>query len=443
MVVPPIVLAIGAYVWMVKHTPPLQKQAESELARMLETITVPRLDVRPKVSGFGTAKYARSWRAVTQVEGRINRIHPELRPGSMIQSGEILLEIDDSDYRSQVAELDAAIEQHDAEIQRLEQSVQNDEKNLALENEALTIMQGEYDRVQSLFSQNAGSRSDVDAKRRELLSQQKAVQVLENNISLVAPQIKALQAAKRQSAAQIDQAKRDIERTKITAPFRMRMGGVQLEAGQFVGVGETIFMGYSDAEVEVEAQLPLHDIHRLFVSQSDGIPPKPEFDNEDFRRAFSFDALVKVAGLESSVTYPARFLRVREIVDAQTKMVGFVVGVENVLPHDQKVPTPPLLEGAFCDVEVFGKTLANRTVIPRSAIRNGSVYLVDDQKRLAKREVILMFTQDDYAVVESGLDGGETLVIANPSPAIIGMLVDPIESLEATKNLVSSVQPAN
>ena len=440
LVVPPIAMAIFAYMWMVKHTPPLQKQTEQEVARVLGTIVVPKTNVRPKVSGFGTAKYARSWRAATQVEGEINSIHAELRPGTMIQAGEVLLTIDDSDYRSQVEELNAAIDQHDAEIQQLRQSILNDEKNLKLENEMLAVLEREYDREEKLLDQRAGSRAEVDTKRREMLSQQKAVQDLRNSIAMVDPQISALEAAKHQSAAQIEQAKRNIERTKIIAPFRMRIGEVQLEVGQFVGIGEILFTGFSESEVEIEVQLPLQNIHRLFVSQTNGLPPTKEIDRAEFRKTFSFDATVTVAGLSSSVTYPGKFLRVREIVDAQTKMVGFVVGVINKPPVQQKIAQPPLLEGAFCDVDVFGKSLADQVVIPRSAIRNGSVYLVDAENRLATKKVELMFTQDEYAVVASGLEGGESLVIANPSPAIIGMLVEPLESAEATEMLLNSIE---
>ena len=440
LVVPPIVLAIFAYLWMVKHTPPLQKQTEQEVARVLETIIVPKTNVRPKVSGFGTAKYARSWRAATQVEGEINSIHSELRPGSRIRAGEVLLTIDDSDYQSQVNELNAAIEQHDAEIEQLRQSIINDEKNLKLENEMFAVLEREYDREQKLLDQRAGSRAEVDTKRREMLSQQKAVQDLRNSIAMVDPQISALEAAKHQSAAQIEQAKRNIERTKIIAPFGMRIGEVQLEVGQFVGIGEILFTGFSESDVEIEVQLPLQNIHRLFVSQTNGLPPKKEFNRAEFHKTFSFDATVTVAGLNSSVTYPGKFLRVREVVDAQTKMVGFVVGVKNNPPMKQKVAQPPLLEGAFCDVDVFGKPLSAQVVIPRSAIRNGSVYLVDSEKRLATKKVELIFTQDEYAVVASGLKGGESLVIANPSPAIIGMLVEPLESAEATAMLAASIE---
>ena len=119
--------------------------------------------------------------------------------------------------------------------------------------------------------------------------------------------------------------------------------------------------------------------------------------------------------------------------------LGFVVGVENVVPSQQERPQPPLLEGAFCDVDIFGTPLPDQVVIPRRAIRNGTVYLVDQENRLSKRAIEVTFTQDDYAVIASGLEGSETLVVANPSPAIIGMLVDPIEADGEVDKLVESV----
>ncbi|QDV83595.1 efflux RND transporter periplasmic adaptor subunit [Planctomycetes bacterium TBK1r] len=439
LILPPIILAIVAYVWLVQHSPPLSMQPQDEASRLLETITVPRMEVRPMVSGFGTAKYARSWRAVTQVEGRIEQIHPSLRPGSRIRADEILLKIDDSDYLSRVEELDAAIDQQNAEIEQLEQSIQNDRESLALEEEVLQVLQREFDREQTLLTRQAGSGASIDAKRRELLAQIKAVQDLKNSTALITPQIEALKAAVRQSEAQKQQALRDIERTTIIAPFDMRVGEVQLEIGQFVGVAEELFIGYSGAEMEVEVQLPLQDIHRLFVSEIGDAVPQEKLTPETLRAMFQFEALVNVAGTESTESYRGRFLRVREIVDAQTKMVGFVVGVENVVPSQQKRPQPPLLEGAFCDVDIFGTPLPDRVVIPRRAIRNGTVFLIDEENRLSKRAIEVTFTQDDYAVIASGLEGSETLVVANPSPAIIGMLVDPIEADGEVDQLIESV----
>ncbi|MCM2370441.1 efflux RND transporter periplasmic adaptor subunit [Aporhodopirellula aestuarii] len=379
----------------------------------------------------------------SKAEGRIKKIHPDLSAGSRIQADEVLLEIDDSDYQSRVEELDAAIDQQNAEIEQLEQSIANNEKKLALENQMLEILQREFDREQTLLSRRAGSNASIDEKRRELLTQEKAVQELKNSIALITPQIKAIRAAARQSEVQKDQALRDIERTKIAALFDMRVGSVQLEVGQYVGVGEELFVAYSGTEMEVEVQLPLQVIHRLFVSVVGDFEARQNLTPESFREMFQFEAIVNVAGTESTESYRGRFLRVREVVDSQTKMVGFVVGVDNVLPPQQERPQPPLLEGAFCDVDIFGEPLPNQVVIPRRTIHSNSVYLVDEENRLAKQSIQVQLTQDDYAVVASGLEGGETLVIANPSPAIIGMLVTPIQSEEETEKLATSVNRAD
>ena len=437
LVLPPIVLAILAYMWMVKHTPPLSTHQEQEASRSLETITVPRVSVRPVVSGFGTAKYSRSWRAVTEVQGRIKKIHDDLRPGTRILADEVLLEIDDSDYRSRVKELDATIDQQQAQIEQLEQTVENDKMKLVVESEMLGILKREFKRQETLVAQRAEAKSTTDEKEREYLAQVEAMQNLKNDIALVAPQIKGLRASMRQSEVQKEQALRDIERTEIKAPFNMRVGNVQLEIGQFVSAGEELFIGYSGSQVEVEVQLPLQDIHRLLISQVGDEETRKKLTPATFKDMFKFEALVKVAGTEP---YRGKFLRVREVVDAQTKMVGFVVGVKNTRPSEQKRPQPPLLEGAFCDVDIYGDSIPDQVVIPRRAIRNGSVYIVDEKGRLDKRNVKVKFTQEDYAVVTSGLNGGEDLVIANPSPAIIGMLVDSVPAKDEVDRLVASVE---
>ena len=437
LILPPIVLAVLVYGWLVKHPPALSTHQEQEASKSLETFSVPRLNVRPVVSGFGTAKYSRSWRAVTQVQGRIKAIHEDLRPGTRILADEVLLEIDDSDYRSRVEELDASIDQQKAEIEQFEQSVKNDEKKLVVENEMLGVLKREYQRQNTLVARQAEAKSTTDEKEREYLAQVEAIQNLKNSIAMVAPQIKGMQAAIRQSELQKEQALRDIERAKIIAPFNMRMGNVQLEIGQFVAAGEELFIGYGGSQVEVEVQLPLQDIHRLLISQVGDTEARKKLTPATFKDLFKFEALVNVTGVDP---YHGKFLRVREVVDSQTKMVGFVVGVKNTPPSEQESPQPPLLEGAFCDVDIYGDSLSDQVVIPRRAIRNGSVYIVDEKSRLATRKVEVAFTQDDYAVVASGLDGGEQLVIANPSPAIIGMLVDPVPAQDEADSLIASIE---
>lgn len=89
LIVPPILLAIGALIYLTQTRPPPKVKTESESARALSVILAPVFEIEPRVIGFGTAEYARKWRPVAQVAGRIQEVHPELRPGAIISAGDI------------------------------------------------------------------------------------------------------------------------------------------------------------------------------------------------------------------------------------------------------------------------------------------------------------------------------------------------------------------
>ena len=62
--------------------------------------------------------------------------------------------------------------------------------------------------------------------------------------------------------------------------------------------------------------------------------------------------------------------------------------------------------------------------MPRSAIYDGGVYVLDADSRLRRRDIAVQFVQGSFAVISSGLKGGESLVVSDPTPAVDGMLVD-------------------
>jgi len=80
----------------------------------------------------------------------------------------------------------------------------------------------------------------------------------------------------------------------------------------------------------------------------------------------------------------------------------------------------------YCEMALQAPPRPDTVVLPRSAAWNGCVYLVDTNGRLRKKAVQVAFAQDDLVVLESGLDGGETVIVSDPTPAIEGMKVDPV-----------------
>ncbi|MBN2060851.1 MAG: efflux transporter periplasmic adaptor subunit, partial [Deltaproteobacteria bacterium] len=86
---------------------------------------------------------------------------------------------------------------------------------------------------------------------------------------------------------------------------------------------------------------------------------------------------------------------------------------------------PPLISGMFCRVELHGPARTGSIVLPRSAIQNSDVFIIDHETRLRKKHVVVDFTQAEFAVIKSGLSGGEMVVVSDASPAIIGMKILP------------------
>lgn len=440
LIVPPVILAIGATIYLTQARQPPKVKTESESARALSVIAAPAFEIEPRVVGFGTAAYAKKWRAVAQVAGRIQEVHHELRPGAIISAGDVLLKIDDADYRSAAAELTASMEEKEAEIAQLEQTRSNYDKTLALERSALSLFEREVKRYESLLASRTESQATIDSSRRSLIAQEKVVQDLENSKSLIDPQIQVLKAVVRQAAAQLEKAKRDVERTVIRAPFTMRIGEVDLELDQFVATNETLFEGFSDSEIEIEVQVSTGDMPRLLaIPPADHRPPE-ELTMDMMRKVFRVSPTVEISGGKSTVVYEGRFLRIREVVDSQTRQVGVVIGVTYEPKLIAGRPRPPVLDGSFCKVTLRGETIGERVVVPRVSLHGENVYVVDKYSRLAKRKVEVEFFQEDVAVLASGLSPAEQVIIADPTPAVEGSLIEPVEDNEIMDLLKNAVQ---
>jgi hypothetical protein len=79
---------------------------------------------------------------------------------------------------------------------------------------------------------------------------------------------------------------------------------------------------------------------------------------------------------------------------------------------------PPLLVGTFVTAKLKGKTLDNVFKVPRSALLQGSkVAVVDDMQRLQINSVNVVFSDEDYYYVSTGLkEDAEVIVSAIGTP---------------------------
>ncbi|PNY35256.1 hypothetical protein C2E31_19120 [Rhodopirellula baltica] len=270
LLLPPIVLGVVGVVVFAQFRKELPRSEPAEQSKSLPVIRVRRQAVVPVVSGYGTATAARRWNAVSEVQGRIVEIHPQLESGNTVAANELLIRIDDTDTQLLLVQRQADLASARAQLQELQAEYESDLRLLPFARKQLELASREEQRALELQRRNATSLSEVDQLTSGRLVQEQTLHNLQTAISLYPSQMGAAQAAIALAQAQVREAERDIERTRIVAPFDGMLSGVDLEVGQFIGVNQSLFELFDDQRIEVTAQYSLEQLGKLLPSLSRG-----------------------------------------------------------------------------------------------------------------------------------------------------------------------------
>jgi hypothetical protein len=155
------------------------------------------------------------------------------------------------------------------------------------------------------------------------------------------------------------------------------------------------------------------------------------------REAFKLSAVVRVRGPGIEAEWDARFVRIREQLEPVTRTVQFVVAVDEPYQRVKPGVRPPLVRGAYCEVELRAPPLAPHVVVPRASVFDGGVYVLDEESRLRRQEIKPLFEQSDFVCVERGLEAGLRLVVSDPRPAIEGQLVSAHPADDVRQELIA------
>ncbi len=124
----------------------------------------------------------------------------------------------------------------------------------------------------------------------------------------------------------------------------------------------------------------------------------------------------------SESTFQGQVTLINPRIDVQTGTVRVTVEV-----YDESLRLKP---GMFVQVRIAVGQKENVLVIPRKAIlyrQNKTYAFVVDGGRASQREIVLGLTEEDFAEVASGLEGGETIVSVGVENLKDGQRVDVLQ----------------
>jgi len=327
----------------------------SESARSTQAEAVPvvlatsRLETVPReLHALGTVEALSTVEVISQVTGVVRAAH--FREGEMVRRGQLLFSVDTRPYQS-----------------------------------SLSVARAESERNRALFEQ-----AEEEAKRqRQLfdsgLSTEKELRAALANQA-------ALSAMVARNRAEIESAALNVEYTQIRAPIEGRTGSLLVVPGNIVKANE------AKPLVVLRSLVPIRV--RFAVPE--------EFLGE--LRKKSAGASLEVEARGRGVKDPlsrGRLELIENSVDRATGTIGLRAEFPN-LEHE-------LWPGQAVDVRLVLELTPNQLVIPEASVQSGQdgsfVFVVDTEGRARQKKVAVERTVGGAAVIGSGLNPGERVVV--------------------------------
>lgn len=383
ILVPILILALGFGAWKWLGEPIPEPVPEHHERQKLETtkLELQRTRFAVILETQGTVRAHHTTTLTAQVAGTVQTISPMFEDGAFFNEGDVLLELNPADLKaleiaseSRLARAEAALAQEEA---RAKQAKLNwDDIGYSEEPSALVL------RV---------------------------------------PQLKEATANVTAAQADLDQARRNLERAKIRAPFDGRVKMRQVGLGQ--AVGGTTPLGEIFATDYAEVRLPLSATQIAFAK----LPTRED------------DAPVKVTltdalrSADNPHTWQANIVRTEGTLDEASRELFTIARIDD--PFGLVSGNPELRIGQPVRAAVDGVVLEDVFVLPRSALRGvNRVYLIERPDQTIQRtDVTPVWSTPDALVVKDGLKEGDWLATSRMPYAPNGAEVKIVEEIEAAE----------
>ena len=251
-----LILATVVLIWIfgvLKPTPP-ESQAE-ERTWPIRTETLESAARAPQLRLLGRVETPFQSTLTSAVTADVKAI-PVLE-GSPVRTGDVMVQLDPSEVELSVAQRQADV----AELQAQRASELNqqraDRQFLEREKALVDISRRGLDREQRLSDSNLTSQARIDQARQVLQTAELSLISRELAVANHTSRIQSLDARLGRAESLLQQARLDLSRTDVVAPFDGVVTGIEVSPGERVRAGEPLVSLYAINQLEVRAQFPM------------------------------------------------------------------------------------------------------------------------------------------------------------------------------------------
>jgi membrane fusion protein (multidrug efflux system) len=298
--------------------------------------------------------------------------------GGFVEKGDLLYTIDPQPFQAKLVEA---------------------QSQLAASRTTLAKAESDLSRIRPLAEMDAVSQQDLDSAVAQEAAARAGVQASEAAVRL---------------------AEIELSYTRIQAPIAGRIGLTKARPGEFVGrePNPVVLNVLSDID-PIRVRFSISEREYILLARSH---VEKQRAATDFN-AGEQEAIPLALILTDGTVHPhsGRLAATAQAVDAGTGTFSF----EALFPNPDNVLVP----GQFARVRAQIEVLDDAVLVPRRAVvelqGRFQVYTLDETNQVVIRDVTLGPINGNDQVIESGLTGGETIIVEGIQKVRAGMTVAP------------------
>jgi len=362
-----VAAAYGVLAWINSTEPTAQREgATRKTAALVDTIEMTRGTYSPEINVLGRVTPVQLIELGALVSGEVIEIDPSYDVGKVVEKGQLLMKINPADYENQ--------------LRMRESDLKEVEAQLVLEK-----------------GRQAVARKELETLGRDLEPENRALVLRQPQIDTLRAQIAARQA-------EIDQAKLDLKRTEVRAPFFAQILSRRVNLGMQVGTGDTITRLVDVSRYRVRASVPQSHIERLIFADENGTG--------------SVATLRQPSVWGEGVSREGEVTRLVGELDPDSRLAQVLITIDD--PLTLETDGPRLLLDAIVQVTLQCEPIRDVVRLPREYLRQNDTVWVYDDAKLAIREVRIAFGNSDYVYITEGLNEGDRVVTTSLASVVEG-----------------------
>ncbi|HEU0031207.1 MAG TPA: efflux RND transporter periplasmic adaptor subunit [Kofleriaceae bacterium] len=329
----------------------------------VQVATAERKDLPIWIEGLGTVAAFQQVTVRAQVDGRLDKVL--FTEGQAVKKGDVLAQIDPRPFMVQLHQAQGALARDKAQLEAAKRN---------------------YERYKGLADQKLVAQQQVEEYGAQVGQYDGAIKI---------------------DLAAVEQAQLQLDYAQVKAPIDGVTGVRLVDAGNLIKASDPTGLVVITA---VDPAAVMFTVPQDRLTSIASALAKGDVDVEVWNRDGSESlAKGKLAVLDNQINQATATLRLKAIV-----------------PNPKRVLWP----NAFVKARMLVETRSGALVVPAVAVQRGPqgsfVYVVGADKTAAMKQVQVSLLTGDVAVIASGLDGGEQVVVEGANQLRPGGRVEPI-----------------